>query len=42
MPREGVRVLRGSDSGATALRPLLETFATCVGRGVMKVPLNVR
>jgi len=35
----GVRVLRGTDSEATALWPLLETFLASVGRGVMKVLL---
>jgi Transposase DDE domain len=33
----GVRVLRGSDSEATALWPLVDNFVATVGRGVMKV-----
>jgi hypothetical protein len=35
----GVRVLRGNDSEATALWPLVDTFVEVVGRGVMKVLL---
>jgi len=35
----GVRVLRGTDSEATALWPLVDTFVASVGRGVMKVLL---
>jgi hypothetical protein len=35
----GVRVLRGTDSEATALWPLVESFVASVGRGVMKVLL---
>lgn len=33
----GLRVLRGTDSEATALWPLVETFVSSVGSGVMKV-----
>ncbi len=33
----GLRVLRGTHSEATALWPLVETFVSSVGRGVMKV-----
>lgn len=35
----GVRVLRGNESEATALWPLVDTFVEVVGRGVMKVLL---
>ena len=35
----GLRVPRGSDSEATAPRPLVDTFVEVAGRGVMKVLL---
>ncbi len=35
----GVRVLRGTESEATALWPLVDSFVASVGRGVMKVLL---
>ena len=35
----GVRVLRGNESEATALWPLVDTFVEAVGQGVMKVLL---
>jgi hypothetical protein len=35
----GLRVLRGNDSEATALWPLVDTFVEAAGRGVMKVLL---
>ena len=35
----GVRVLRGNESEATALWPLVDTFVEIAGRGVMKVLL---
>ena len=35
----GVRVLRGNESEATALWPLVDTFVEAAGRGVMKVLL---
>ena len=35
----GVRVLRGNESEASALWPLVDTFVESVGRGVMKVLL---
>lgn len=35
----GVRVLRGNESEATALWPLVDTFVEVAGRGVMKVLL---
>ena len=35
----GVRVLRGNESEATALWPLVDTFVEVVGRDVMKVLL---